>query len=127
MSTDPGSQQPPDDDAEEAVVEEVPATIHEAERAPGPSGAVLWGAAIDFDGAVARRKLGQDVVVRGNDVEVNRRLALKIESAVGPAKRAAPHSLLAGPLALPHFQQVTAPPTGHTFYETDKRKARRKR
>src|SRR6185369_2413404 len=97
-------------------------TIHEAERASGPSGAVLWGAEIDFAAAVARRQAGVDVVVRGDDIDVNRRLALQIESAVGPALRGVPHRFTAGPLALPHFQQVTPPPDGHTFYETDRRK-----
>jgi hypothetical protein len=30
----------------------------------------------------------------------------------------------AGPQALPHFQPQTRSPGGHTFYETNKRKAR---
>jgi len=38
-------------------------TIHEAELASGPSGAVIRGAEIDFDTAVARRQAGSDVVV----------------------------------------------------------------
>jgi hypothetical protein len=101
-------------------------TIHEAERASGPSGAVLWGTELDFAAAVTRRRGGLDVVVRGDDLSANRRLALLIESAVGPAKRGAPHKVSAGPHALPHFQQVTPPPDGHCFYETDKRKARKK-
>jgi hypothetical protein len=37
-------------------------TIDEAERAPGPSGAVLRGAEVDFAAAVARRRAGEDVV-----------------------------------------------------------------
>jgi len=101
-------------------------TIHEAERAPGASGAVWWGTEIDFATAVARRQVGQDVVVCGDDLRANRAAALAIESAVGPAVRGQPHKQSAGPLALPHFQQATPPPGGHTFYETDKRKARKR-
>ena len=51
-----------------------PPTIHEAERASGASGAILYGPEIDFDVAVARRRTGEDVVVRGDDVKANRRL-----------------------------------------------------
>jgi hypothetical protein len=104
-----------------------PPTIHEAERASGPSGAVLWGAEIDLAAAAARRRAALDVVVRGDDTSANRRLAWQIESAAGPASRGVPHKGSAGPLALPHFQQVTPPPTGHRFYETDKGKARKRR
>ena len=100
-------------------------TIHEAERASGASGAVLWGAVIDFAAAVARRQRNEDVVVRGDDLGANRALAQAIEGAAGPYMRGPPHKRSAGPLALPHFQQVTPPPDGHTFYETDKRKARK--
>jgi len=101
-------------------------TIHEAERASGPSGFVLWGAALNIAAAIARPRTGLDVVVRGDDVDTNRRLASAIEAAVGPAKRGTPHKKTAGPYALPHYQQVTPPPRGHCFYETDKRKARKK-
>src|SRR5262245_47778923 len=62
-------------------------TIHGAEPAPGPSGASLFGPEIDFDTAVARRRAGQDVVVRGDDSDANRRLAYRIEAAVGPPGR----------------------------------------
>jgi hypothetical protein len=102
-----------------------PPTIHEATRASGPSGAVLKGAEIDFAAAVARRRAGQDIVVCGEDVKANRSLARAIEEAVGPCKRQEPHDLLAGPFALPHFQQKTQPPAGHSFYETPNRKARK--
>ncbi len=101
-------------------------TIHEAERASGASGAVLWGAEIDLAAAVARRQANEDVVVRGGDLDANRALAQAIEAAVGRYMRGPPHKRSAGPLALPHFQQVTPPPDGHTFYETDKRKARKR-
>jgi hypothetical protein len=102
-----------------------PPTIHEADRASGPSGAVLSGAAIDFPTAVARRQAGLDVVVCGGDVAANRRLAGVIEAAVGACQRSDPHRR-AGPLALPHFQQDLPPPEGHTFYETANRKARKR-
>src|SRR5947209_3837197 len=98
-------------------------TIHEAERASSASGAVLWAAVIDLAAAVARRQANEDVVVRGDNLDANRALAQAIEAAVGPYQRGPPHKRSAGPLAFPHFQQVTPPPDGHTFYETDKRKA----
>jgi hypothetical protein len=42
-----------------------------------------------------------------------------------PASRPqAPHKR-AGPMALPHFHQQNRSPDGHTFYETDKRKAKK--
>jgi hypothetical protein len=113
--------------ASEAATAPLPpaaSAIHEAERASGPSGAVWYGVAIDLDAAVARRKTGADVVVRGDNHKANRQLANRIESAVGPAERQDPHKR-AGPLVLPHYQQSDTPPEGHTFYETDKRKARK--
>jgi hypothetical protein len=101
-------------------------TIHEAEREAGPSGAVLRGAEIDGAGAITRRQGGLDVVICGTDLKANRALAASIESAVGPCQRGVPHSRHAGPLASPHFQQVTPTPAGHTFYETENRKAKKK-
>jgi hypothetical protein len=115
-----------DNDPAPAAQRKPSPTIHEAELASGPSGAVLWGPEIEVAAAVTRRTAGPDVVVRGEDTDTNRRLASQIELAVGPAVRGLPHSKSAGPLALPHFQQVTPPPGGHTFHETDKRKARKK-
>jgi hypothetical protein len=114
MSTAPAAARPP------------APTIHEAERATDLSGAILWGMEIDIPAAVARRQNGADVVVRGDDVDANRHAATTIEAAVGPYQRGAPHKQTAGPLALPHFQQRSPPPAGHTFYETDKRKARKR-
>jgi hypothetical protein len=102
-------------------------TIHEAERASGPSGAILYGAELDLAAAVARRQGGLDVVVRGDDTDANRRLAETIEAAVGSSPiRQTPHKR-AGPRALPHCQQSVQPPGGHTFYETERRKAGRKK
>jgi hypothetical protein len=100
-------------------------TVHEAEPAPGASGAVLYGPEIDFAAAVARRQAGLDVVVRGDDTDANRRLARAIEAAVGPPTRPQPPERKAGLLALPHFHQQSRTPPGHLFYETEKRKARK--
>jgi hypothetical protein len=101
-------------------------TVHEAELAPGPSGAVWYGAEIARDAAVARRRVGLDVVVRGEDADANRRLAGSIEAAVGPATRPQPPERHAGPLALPHFHQQSRDPKGHLFYETERRKAKKR-
>jgi hypothetical protein len=102
-------------------------TIHEANPASGPSGAVEYGPEIDEAAAVGRRKHGLDIVVRGDDTAANRRLARRVESQVGPPSPPQhPHLLSAGPLALPHFHQLSSGPAGHSFYETDKRKARRR-
>jgi hypothetical protein len=102
------------------------ATIHEAERVPGPSGAVARGAELSFDEAVVRRRAGQDVVVCGDDTDTNRTLAGRIEAAVGPRTRPQAPERKAGSQSLPHFHQLSRAPDGHAFYETDKRKARKK-
>jgi hypothetical protein len=102
-------------------------TIHEAELASGPSGAVEYGAEIDEPTAVAQRRNGEDIVVRGNDSDANRSQAYKIEAQVGPpSKPQFPHTRKAGPMALPHFHQKSRLPKGHAFYETERRKARKK-
>jgi hypothetical protein len=111
-----------------SVPQSPPPTIHEAELESGVSGRVRCGTEIDFDIAVARRRTGGNVVVCGDEQDANRRLASRIEGAVGPCLRADPHIRHAGPHALPHYQQkrrVPAGPGGHTFYETIRRKARR--
>jgi hypothetical protein len=100
----------------------VPA-IHEAICAHDGSGAVSAGAVLTEAEAVVRRRTDLDVVVCGPDPFANARLAHRIESAVGPCKPDGPHADVAGAMALPHFQQKAAPPAGHTFYETPKRKA----
>lgn len=113
----------------DAALPPSPPTIHEAELASGPDGAVEYGAEIDEATAVARRKNGDDIVVRGPDHAANRALARKIEDQVTgrPGVPHWPHTGLAGRMALPHFQQELPPPRGHSFYETNKRTARRKR
>jgi hypothetical protein len=102
-------------------------TIHEAELASGGSGAVEYGAEFDEQAAVATRKNGNDIVVRGDHLTANRNLARRIEAQVGqPSPPQFPHTKYAGPKALPHFHQQVRIPAGHSFYETDKRKARKK-
>src|SRR5438477_12238115 len=86
-----------------------PPRIYEATLASGPSGTVFRVAEVDRDTAVARRLAGKDVVVCGNDLKANRRLALEIERTVGPCDRHEPHDAVAGPGALPHFQQKAQP------------------
>ena len=101
-----------------------PPTIHEATRTTNLSGIIYYGAEIDFATAVVLRAAGQDVVVRGADHDDNRRLAQQIEAAVGPyVRNPSPN---AGPPALPHYQPMQRPPEGHTFYETARRKARKR-
>jgi hypothetical protein len=105
-------------------------TIHEAFLGSGGGGFVEAGTEIDLAAAVARRQAGENVVVRGDDINENRRLAERIEAVVGPCQRGVPHVRSAGPHALPHYQQTRRTPSGpmgHTFYETPHRKARRKR
>jgi hypothetical protein len=101
-----------------------PPKIHEATLASGPSGAVIRGPEIDQATAIARRQAGDNVVVCGNALRANRNLARAIEAAVGPYERHEPHDMLAGSLALPHFQQQDRAHGGHSFYETENRKAR---
>lgn len=95
-----------------------PPKIHEATLEPGPSGLVLRGAELTLEEALGRRKAGGDVVVRGDNLKANERLARQIEAAVGRYKQEPPHKE-SGPHALPHFQPSPRPPQGHTFYETD--------
>ena len=103
-------------------------TIHAAERASGPSGAVDYDPAeISIDDAIARRRQGLDVVVRGVDKKANRTLAQNIESAVGAWTFHPAHNIHRQLLALPHFQHASGAIGGHCFYEIDTVKARRKR
>jgi hypothetical protein len=105
-----------------------PARIFEATLEPGPSGVVLRGLEIAQEDAIARRKAGGDVVVCGDDIKADARLARQIEAAVGPCKQEPPHKE-SGAHALPHFQPDPRPPQGHTFYETEnpQRKSRKLR
>lgn len=100
-----------------------PPNIHSASCIRDGTGGVRKGELLTEDTAVAHRRAGQDVVVCGDDTFANAIQAHTIESAVGPCKPDGPHADVAGIQALPHFQQKMQPPTGHTFYETPRRKA----
>lgn len=89
------------------------------------SGWVDAGKPLTLNEAVKRRQAGLDVVVCGDDHMTCRRLAVKIEGAVGPVSRAQLPHKGAGPHALPHYHQSSRVPRGHTFYETPKLRARR--
>ncbi len=89
------------------------------------TGAVDYGKEISEAEAIARRQAGLDIVVRGIDRAANRHLAGKIEDAVGDAIPHFPHRT-AGMYALPHWQQKSQSPGGHSFYETNNLKARKK-
>ena len=97
-----------------------PPRIHAATL--GSQGRVIRGPEITETEAADERQAGRDIVVCGDDQKANRRRANRVEKAVGPCKRQDPHRS-AGPYALPHFQQETPPPEGHSFYETTHRKA----
>jgi hypothetical protein len=102
-----------------------PVIIYEAICTPDGSGGVRQGRALTRAEAISHRMGGGDVVVCGSDPFANNREARAIESAVGPWAHHPAHVDAAGPLALPHVQQRVVPPgpAGHTFYETDVRKA----
>jgi hypothetical protein len=97
------------------------ATIHEATE--GPDGKVFRGAVINETQAAARRRRGMDIVVSGDDAAENCQVARGIETQIGPNYHDGPHTLTAGPYALPHWQQDRSPPAGHAFYETHLRKS----
>ena len=101
-------------------------TIHFALRDIGRSGIVFKHRELTFKEAVEERRLGHDIVVCGLNTTENHRMAQRIEASVGPWARGVPHAS-AGPYALPHFQPATRPPEGHSFYETQVRKARQGR
>jgi hypothetical protein len=94
------------------------ATIHQATRVPG---GVERGAILTEAEAIARRRLGFDIVVCGDDTPTNRDLAQAIEQQVdSPASfHDGPHRQTVGPRALPHWcQPRDSDNRGHSFYET---------
>jgi hypothetical protein len=104
-----------------APTRQTPPSIYEASF--GSQGAVVKGTQITQQQAEDLRKRGKDVVVCGSDHKANVTLAKQIEiNANGTAKLCGPHSN-AGPKSLPHCHPNSRNPAGHTFYETDKRKA----
>src|SRR5262249_41632031 len=63
-----------------------------------------------------------DIVVCGADTFANCREARRVETAVGPCYHDRPHAA-GGLQALPHWQQRSGNPAGHSFYETNLTKA----
>jgi hypothetical protein len=100
-----------------------PVTIHPAWRASDGTGAVYYGPEITRDQAIARRRQGENVVVRGEGGYGPALEAQTIEAAVGRCIPHPAHIETAGPLSLPHFQQQSGSPAEHTYYETPIRKA----
>ena len=102
-----------------------PPEVYEATCATDGSDAVDRGRLLTRAEAEARRRAGLNIVVCGPDEGANWQLARAIEAAASrtgqPPK---PHGAHGGPLSLPHWQQRTPPPVGHSFYETLYRKAR---
>jgi hypothetical protein len=111
----------PDDESPPSIAKP---KIHAATIAADGSGAVIKAEEIDETMAVTRRRAGLDIVVCGSDLRTNHDQAQEIETKVGRWKRHIPHRQRAGDKALPHFQQMTPPPDGHSFYETPSRKAK---
>ena len=97
--------------------------IHKAIRVMDGSGAIKKSMDISKTEAIRLRMIGDDVVVCGDDLKSNRKIAQEIEAAVGPYVRHVPH-ISSGVLALPHFQQLNPPPVGHTFYEAEFRRVK---
>jgi hypothetical protein len=103
-------------------------TIHEAFRTFDGSGVVEYGAVLTEQEAVDRRRQNLDIVVRGTDKRLNRSRARDLEELVGkPVVLDAAHQRTAGRKALPHYHQVSRSPDGHSFYEVDNRKAKKKK
>lgn len=124
MPTDSEGQAEAANHADQVEPEPEP-TIHEATLPSGGcSGEVLWGNEISLAEAVARRRAGKDVVVRGENPKLNSRVAEQIEAAVGRYIRC-PFHAGAGPRSLPHYHQASRVPDGHSFYEAKTRKARK--
>lgn len=87
-------------------------------------GAVTRGNKIRMSEAVTLRRAGRDVVVCGPDDRANRQRAEAIERTANVyIVHHAPHPN-AGTGALWHFQPLTRPPEGHTFYVRSTRKAK---
>jgi hypothetical protein len=101
--------------------------IFEAERMPGPDGAVERGdAPITEAEAVARLKAGLDVVVCGAIRRANRNKARELANAAfGGNEEEEPHE---GRMALHHFHPPDHTPEGvHVFFDTPQRYARKKK
>lgn len=109
------------------VAEPADTTTYDAERMPGPDGAVERGANPLSDGdAVSRLKAGRDVVVCGTQRRANRNKARELtRTAFGDFEEDEPHD---GRMALPHFH----PPAhvadrAHAFFEAPPRVAKKRK
>ena len=101
--------------------------IYEAERIPGPDGAVQRGdTAITDEAAVARLQGGEDIVVCGEERRANRNKARELtEAAFGGFEEDEPHQ---GRMALPHFHPPARDPDEtHAFFEAPPKHARKKK
>jgi hypothetical protein len=100
--------------------------VYEAERIPGPDGAVERGdTPIAEDEAIIRLKGGQDIVVCSVERRANRNKARElIEAAFGDFEEDGPHQ---GRMALPHFHPSTRTPEVHAFFEAPPRHAKKRR
>lgn len=104
-----------------------PPRIYEAERIPGPDGAVERGEnPISEVEAATRLRAAQDIVVCGTERRANRNKARELTTtAFGGFEEDEPH---AGRMALPHFHPPNRDPADtHAFYETGRRYARRRK
>jgi hypothetical protein len=111
----------------EPVAEPAVVAIYEAERIPGPDGAVERGdhPIADAD-AVSRLQSGKDVVVCGEARRANRNKARAlIVAAFGGFEEDEPHQ---GRMALPHFHPPERTPEGiHAFFEAPPRHAKKRK
>jgi len=103
-----------------------PVVVYEAERIPGPDGAVERGdAPISDDDAIVRLKGGGDIVVCGEERRANRYKARELtEAAFGDSVEDAHHE---GRMALDHFHPGGRTPEVHAFFEAKPRHAKKKK
>jgi hypothetical protein len=101
--------------------------IYEAERIPGPDGAVERGdTPISEADAVSRLRSGKDIVVCGGLRRANRNKAREVmTTAFGGFEEDAPHQ---GRMSLPHFHPPDRTPDGiHAFFEAPPRRAKKRK
>jgi hypothetical protein len=101
--------------------------IYEAERIPGPDGAVERSeSAIAEADAVSRLKAEEDIVVCGPERRANRNKARELMvAAFGGFEEDQPHQ---GRMALPHFHPPGRSPEGvHAFFDAPPRHARKRK
>ncbi|MCI0464935.1 MAG: hypothetical protein L0Z62_49065 [Gemmataceae bacterium] len=105
----------------------VPVAVYEAERIPGPDGAVEKGEnPIPEADAIKRLQAEEDIVVCGAERRANRNKARELMvAAFGGFEEDEPHQ---GRMALPHFHPPDRTPEGvHAFYEAPPRHARKRK